>query len=179
MYISLHVKYPLFLYDFNETWILSTVRKNPHISNLMKIYPVGSSSMRRDGRIDMTKLIVACRNFANAPYYSEKNVSQCLFVHHRSNLDQPGIKPAPSRWGSDDLEIEPWARSVLKSDFYMSVEILLVKTSLVGVRLMYEKILKPVWQSWCASWRLGNRLMRCSDLFISKSGGPMFVSTLW
>jgi len=44
MCIGLHVKYPLFLSDFNETCFMWT-----------------------DGRTDMTKLIVAFRNFAKAP----------------------------------------------------------------------------------------------------------------
>jgi len=181
MCIGLHVKYPLFLTDFNETWIFSTVFREIHRYQTWWKYVEWdpSCSMRRDGRIDMAKLVVVCRSFANAPNYSEKNVSQCLFVHHSSNLDQLGINSAPSRWGSDDLETEPRARSVLRNDFCMVVEILLVERSLVGGRLMYEKILNPVWQSWYASWRTGNRLLRCSGLLILKSGGPIFVSNLW
>ena len=41
--------------------------KNPQISNFMKIRPVGAELFHADGRTDMTKLIVAFRNFANAP----------------------------------------------------------------------------------------------------------------
>jgi hypothetical protein len=34
----------------------------------MKIYPVGAEfSMRTDGKTDMTKLIIAFRNFVKAP----------------------------------------------------------------------------------------------------------------
>jgi hypothetical protein len=68
MYIGLHVKYSLFLADFNETLILSTdFRKNHQISNFMKIRPVGDELlMRMDRRTDMTKLIVAFRNLAKA-----------------------------------------------------------------------------------------------------------------
>jgi hypothetical protein len=32
------------------------------------------------------------------PKYSEKNLSQCYFVNHKSHMDWPGIEPAPSRW---------------------------------------------------------------------------------
>ena len=68
MYIGLHVKYPLFLPDFNETWIFSRdFRKITLISNLMKICPVGAELYRADRWTDMTKLIVALCNFANAP----------------------------------------------------------------------------------------------------------------
>jgi len=45
-------------------------RKNSQISNLMKIRPVGAefgAVRRTDRQTDMTKLIVAFRNFANAP----------------------------------------------------------------------------------------------------------------
>jgi hypothetical protein len=43
------------------------VSKNPQISNSMKIRPVGSELFHADGRTDMTKPIVAFRNFVNAP----------------------------------------------------------------------------------------------------------------
>ena len=70
MYIRLHVKYPLFLSDFNFLEIFS---KNPQI--LWKIRPVGAGfhaeDGEMDGRADMTKLMVAFRNFANA----SKNLS--------------------------------------------------------------------------------------------------------
>ena len=56
MYTSLHIKFPLFLFDFNETWTFSTYfRKILNISNFMKIRP--------RGRRDTTKLIIAFRNF--------------------------------------------------------------------------------------------------------------------
>ena len=40
--------------------------KNTHIPNLMKIRPVGAEFFHSDGLTEMTKLIVAFRNFANA-----------------------------------------------------------------------------------------------------------------
>jgi len=73
MYIGLHVKYPLFLPDFNKNGIFSTdFRKNTQTSNFMNIRPVEQScSMRTNGQTDsqrdVTKLIVALRNFAIAP----------------------------------------------------------------------------------------------------------------
>ena len=63
-----HLNYPLFLSDLNETWIFST--------DFQKIirYKISwkfvqwepSCSVQRDGRTDMTKLIVAFLNFAKA-----------------------------------------------------------------------------------------------------------------
>ena len=47
MYTGLHVKYPLFFTDVNETRILLTVfRKNGQIPKLMKIRPVGVELLR-------------------------------------------------------------------------------------------------------------------------------------
>jgi len=40
---------------------------NQHQSNFMKICPVGAKLFHADGRTDMTKLIVAFRNFTIAP----------------------------------------------------------------------------------------------------------------
>jgi len=37
MYIGLHVKYPLFLTDFDEAWIFNRFSKNVQILNFMKI----------------------------------------------------------------------------------------------------------------------------------------------
>ena len=69
MYIGLRVKYPLFLSDFNKNRIFSidfrkinfTFNENPASGN--GLVPCE----RRDGQTDMTKLIVAYRNFVTAP----------------------------------------------------------------------------------------------------------------
>jgi hypothetical protein len=66
MSIGLHVKYPLFLPDFNQTLIFS---KNPHIQNLTKIHPVAAELFHADGCTNRhtTMLTVARSNFGTAP----------------------------------------------------------------------------------------------------------------
>jgi len=79
MYFGLHVKYPVLLSDFTEIWIFWTdFRKSSNIkfhenpSSWSRVVPCG----RTDRRTDMTKPIVAFRNFANAP-------KTCLCVKRR------------------------------------------------------------------------------------------------
>ena len=64
-----YIKYPLFLSDLNETWIFSTVSsKNIHISNFRYIRLVGAEFLPAGRRAErQTKIIVAFRNFTNAP----------------------------------------------------------------------------------------------------------------
>ena len=52
MCTRLHVKYPLFLSDFNDTWIFSAgfFSKNTQIHNFMKIHPVGAELFYADGQ---------------------------------------------------------------------------------------------------------------------------------
>ena len=53
IYIHIHIKYPLFLSDFNETWIFWTVfffSKNTQISNFMKVRRVGAEFFQANGR---------------------------------------------------------------------------------------------------------------------------------
>jgi len=63
MYTGIHVKYPLFLSYLNETWIVST-----DFRKMLKYQfcRVGAELLHVDGQTDMTKPIVAFRNFANA-----------------------------------------------------------------------------------------------------------------
>jgi len=67
MFIDLRVKYPLFLSDFNET--STTVFRevfNYQIS-WQSVQWEPSCSLRTNGLTDLTKLIVAFRNFWKAP----------------------------------------------------------------------------------------------------------------
>jgi hypothetical protein len=65
MYIGLHVKCPLFLWDINETRIFSTIFENPYIkfnknaSSESRVVPCGQT----DGHTNMTKLVVTLHNF--------------------------------------------------------------------------------------------------------------------
>ena len=79
MYIGLHVKYRLFLSDFNETWIFYTYfGKIPKYQISWKSIQLEPICLKRmDRQTDMTKLTVACRSFAKAPktwisYYNKK-----------------------------------------------------------------------------------------------------------
>jgi hypothetical protein len=72
MLLGHHVKYPLFLSDFNETLIFSTTGFRIFLK-----YPISRKSVawepnfsiqtdrRADRQTDVTKLIVTFRNFAN------------------------------------------------------------------------------------------------------------------
>ena len=66
MHTGLHIKYRLFLSDFNETWILSTDFRKILKIYLMKIPPVGAELFHVDGRRHMKEPISAFRNFVNA-----------------------------------------------------------------------------------------------------------------
>jgi len=79
MYIGLHVKHPLFLCDFNETRIFLTDCQKVLVSNFMKILPVGVELFHALRRTDVRKLVVAFRNFANAP-------NKALFISHKVAL---------------------------------------------------------------------------------------------
>ena len=51
--------------------------ENTQISNFMKICSVGAEMFHEDGRADITKLIIAFRNFANAPKNLSNNTQNC------------------------------------------------------------------------------------------------------
>ena len=66
MCTGLHVKYPLLLFDFNETRISSTEFRKK-LKYQMLLNPSSGSPGIPCGRTDTTKLTVAFRNYANAP----------------------------------------------------------------------------------------------------------------
>jgi len=82
---SLDMKYPLYLSDFNGT--LFFFSKNNRVKFHENPSSGGTKLFHADGRTKMTKLIVAFRNFANAPKitsYARRNVvastKTCLIV---------------------------------------------------------------------------------------------------
>jgi len=68
---------------------LDRFSKNIHTSDLMKICPLGAELFHADRRTDMTKLIVAFRNFANAP----KNALKLNTVHGFCFEKKPIVGP--------------------------------------------------------------------------------------
>jgi len=69
MWIAFHVKCPLFLSYFNETWIFSTNSRKKYSNIKFHENPSSGSRAVPCGQTDgkMRKLTVAFRNFANAP----------------------------------------------------------------------------------------------------------------
>jgi hypothetical protein len=106
MYIGLSVKCPLFLSDFNGTFVLSTdFQKNAQMSNLTKIQWQPSCSIRKDGhrQTGMTKLIIAFRDFSNAStkafipaYCSLRNVDGGMDILKASSSLPLSCTPSPA-----------------------------------------------------------------------------------
>jgi hypothetical protein len=64
-------KLPLIIDGLKKTLTFLTVFRKTQISDFIKFRPVGAKLFRADGQTDMTKLMVAFRNFANAPNKTE------------------------------------------------------------------------------------------------------------
>ena len=75
MCVGLHVNYPLFLSEFNETLIFNKFPKSTPQQNFMKILAVGAELFQVDGRTDTTQLIVTFVNIAKAPKKSLNKVN--------------------------------------------------------------------------------------------------------
>jgi hypothetical protein len=80
---GLHVKHLLFLSDFMKFEFsrqifekYSNIKFHENPSNENRAFPCG----RTDGQTDVTKLIVALRDFANAPKNSERATQICCAV---------------------------------------------------------------------------------------------------
>ena len=103
MYIGLHVKYPLFLSDFNEEWIFSTdfrKKKLKYKISWKSVLWEPSCSMWKDGQTDMTKLIVALRN--NAPKNRNKKIIVYLRLYKLFHLSaDPYEVLTCTTWHSD------------------------------------------------------------------------------
>jgi hypothetical protein len=48
----LHINRPLFLSDFDETWIFLAVSEKAQISSFIKIHPMGAKLFHADGQTD-------------------------------------------------------------------------------------------------------------------------------
>ena len=86
MYVAPHVKYLLFLFGFNETWIFSTgFRKIVKYQVSLKYQWKPSCFVRTDRQTHMTKLILVRLNFANAPKNTVSNEANTARPHKTSH----------------------------------------------------------------------------------------------
>jgi hypothetical protein len=76
--VFIQVMYSLFWSDVNNIWIFSRDfrKKYTQTKNAIKIRPVGAKLFHANGWTDMTKSIVASRNFANAPQTANNDFGQ-------------------------------------------------------------------------------------------------------
>ena len=133
MYIGVHVKYPFFFPGFNETWITSTefrrILKYQILWKTVRWNP--SCSMRMDGQTDrwsdMTNLMVAFSNLANAPkkttdfscisqlifcFMSRKKMQNLKWMFHRLSAPTCGVV-----FNTDDIEARDSTHEALKISY--------------------------------------------------------------
>ena len=98
MWKHLHVQFPLFLSYLNETWIFSTDFRK--ISSNIKLHqnPCNGSRVVPCGRTDITKLIFAFRDFANAPkkYAQSPALPRTTSVNHKLSNYKCFQSPSPT-----------------------------------------------------------------------------------
>jgi len=77
-YFGLQVKFPIFLTDFNETWIFIKV----WVSNITEIRQVGADQMQGDGRMDGHDETVDFCVYAKAPKTRQRKLLFQQRMHH-------------------------------------------------------------------------------------------------
>jgi hypothetical protein len=88
MYISLHVKHPPVLSDFNKTWFFSTYfpENLKYYISWKSFHGEPSCSMRPDRQTHVTKLILAFRNFAKKRQKDNYFISLSLYSAPQRHL---------------------------------------------------------------------------------------------
>ena len=78
MCMGLHVKYPLFFVSFYSNLnFIDKFSKSTQVSNFIEIHQLETELFRIEGRRDVTKVIVAFRNFANTPKNNRDTGRNC------------------------------------------------------------------------------------------------------
>ena len=68
MYVGLHVKYPLFMSYFIETWISRQIFEKYSISNFMTIRPETAELFHADGQAEITTSISITQTYVSTIY---------------------------------------------------------------------------------------------------------------
>ena len=102
----------------------------------MKIHPVGAEMLRADRRTDITKLIVALRNFANAP----KNCAFLLVSYYilvNFSFQWP-------KWLGSCLTSESHVRSLSRCVRFMARSVVEHRVFLSAMRVSPRRTIPPV-----------------------------------
>jgi hypothetical protein len=96
---NLHIKYPLFLSDFSQTWIFfDSFSKNPQISNLMKMRPLGAELFHAD-RLTWRSQLSLLENLYTRPktliYISQCTVLTPAVIGH-ATVSRSGFTANPN-----------------------------------------------------------------------------------